>query len=153
MQDVYAILKPVFNSETMQAALRQAGLARQTHLAAGLRKEAPSAKWALSAIRTQHDFMGALCQAFIEADVSVEVTDALGYHSMMFFGINPRLFEIACLAVSGAEEYSLETLKSLLKDRVDINEIISGDADPIDTLMWLSHMGTNFASYLAECRQ
>lgn len=153
MQDIYAILKPVFDSETMQAAIRQAGLTRQAHLAGGLRNEQPSAKWALSAIRAQHDFMSALCQAFTEADVPVEVTDSLGYHSMMFFGVNPRLFEIACLAVSGEEEYSLDTLKSLLKDRVDIDEIVRGDADPLDTLMWLSHMGQNFASYLAACRQ
>jgi hypothetical protein len=151
MQDLYKILKPVFTSETMTSAIRQAGLVRQKHLAAGIRKDPPSAEFGYSVLRAHHAFMESLCKAFHEEKVSDDIAETLGFHSLMFFGINPRLFEIAVLAVSGAEEYSLEHLADIMKEMADVDAILRGDADPVDTLRWLSHTGTSFATYLVKC--
>ncbi len=149
--DIYQIVKPVFTSETMTSAIRQAGLVRQRHLLAALREDPPSADLGLATMRAQHTFMSELCKAFVEQQIPDEVCDGLGYHSMMFFGINPRLFEIAILAVSGDEEYSLERIKELTSVKPDTNAIIAGEEFPIDTLMWLRHMGISFATYLVKC--
>ena len=150
MEDLYKILKPVLTSETVTAALRQAGLVRQAHLAAGLRKEPPQARFALSVIKAQHNFMSALCQAFTEAEVDNEVCDAIGYHSFFFMGPNPRVVEMLYLATAGEEEYSLERLAEILKAQTDIDAIIRGEEDPIDTLRWLNYTGNNFAGYLVK---
>lgn len=150
MEDLYKILKPIFTSETVESALRQAGLVRQSHLAAGLRKEPPQARYGLSVIKAQHDFMSALCQAFMEAEVENEVCDAIGFHSFFFMGPNPRVVEMLYLATAGEEEYSLERLAEILKAQTDIDAIIRGEQDPIDTLRWLTHTGNNFAGYLVR---
>lgn len=150
MEDLYKILKPVLTSETVTSALRQAGLVRQALLAAALRKEPTQARFGLSIIKAQHDFMSALCQAFMEAEVSNEVCDAIGYHSFFFMGPNPRVVEMLYLATAGEEEYSLERLAEILKAQTDIDAIIRGEEDPIDTLRWLNYTGNNFAGYLVK---
>lgn len=150
MEDLYKILKPVLTSETVTSALRQAGLVRQALLAAALRKEPTQARFGLSIIKAQHDFMSALCQAFMEAEVSNEVCDAIGYHSFFFMGPNPRVVEMLYLATAGEEEYSLERLAEIHKAQTDIDAIIRGEEDPIDTLRWLNYTGNNFAGYLVK---
>lgn len=152
MNDVYQILRPVFTSETVTSAIRQAGLLRQSHLVAALRNDPPSAALALSTMKGQHLFLAALCQAFMEHQVPDEVCDALGFHSLMFFGVNPRLLEIGILAVSGEEEYSLDRLAEIMKEPIDTNEIVRGEEYPVDTLRWMAHMGTSFASYLVAMK-
>lgn len=151
MNDIYQILKEVFIGETMTSAIRQAGLVRQRHLLAALREDPPSAELALTTMKAQHTFLAELCKAFIEEGVPDDVCDGLGFHSLMFFGTNPRLFEIAILAVSGAEEYSLEALEEILSTKPDTQAIIAGEEFPVDTLMWMNHMGKSFASYLVKC--
>lgn len=155
MQDVYAVLKPVFDSETFRSALRQAGLVRQANLAAGMRKEPDSAAFGLRAVRVTQDFNSAICSAFLEHNVPDAIVDALGYHSFMFFGINPRVFEMAVLALNGVDSYSLEALKDIMEvnKHVDTSAIIRGEDNPMDTLIWMRHLGNNFANYLVECRQ
>lgn len=150
MEDLYKILKPILTSETVTSALRQAGLVRQARLAAALRKEPLQARFGLSIIKAQHDFMSALCQAFMEAEVSNEVCDAIGYHSFFFMGPNPRVVEMLYLATAGEEEYSLERLAEILKAQTDIDAIIRGEENPIDTLRWLNYTGNNFAGYLVK---
>lgn len=97
--------------------------------------------------------MRALCQAFDEEDVPDELIDALGCHSLMFFGVNRRLFEIAYLAVAGEKEYSLERLAELMQVRVSVDDIIKGDGDALDALRWLDHVGRHFAGYLVKVAQ
>lgn len=150
MEDIYKILKPILTSETVTSALRQAGLVRQARLAAALRKEPLQARFGLSIIKAQHDFMSALTQAFMEAEVANEVCDAIGYHSFFFMGPNPRVVEMLYLATAGEEEYSLERLAEILKAQTDIDAIIRGEEDPIDTLRWLNYTGNNFAGYLVK---
>jgi hypothetical protein len=151
MNDIYKILKPVFTNETMTSAIRQAGLIRQRHLLAALREDPPSVELAMSTMKVQHMFLAELCKAFTEENVPSEVCDGLGFHSLMFFGINPRLFEISVLAVSGAEEYSLERFQELISVKPDTQAIVAGEEFPVDTLMWLRHMGNSFAAYLVKC--
>jgi len=151
MNDIYHILKAVFLNETMTSAIRQAGLVRQRHLLAALREDPPSAELALSTMKTQHVFLAELCKAMTEEGVPAEVLDGLGFHSLMFFGTNPRLVEIAILAVSGEEEYSLERLEEIISVKPDTSAIIAGEEFPVDTLMWLRHMGNSFATYLVKC--
>lgn len=134
----------------MTSAIRQAGLVRQAHLLAALRNDPPSAALALSTMKAQHTFLASLCQAMTEEGVPDNICDALGFHSLMFFGVNPRLLEIAILAVSGASEYSLERLAEIMKEPVDTNAIIRGEEFPVDTLRWMSHMGNSFATYLVK---
>lgn len=150
--DLYHVLKPVFTCETMTSAIRQAGLVRQSHLAASLRKSPESPAFGLSVIKAQHRFLEAMCTAFEENDVTEEVYNAIGFHSFMFFGINPRIYEIAILAVSGSEVYSLERLHELLAETADIDAIIRGEENPIDTLRWMNHLGNSFATYLVKCK-
>ena len=151
MIDLYKMLVPVFTGETMTSAIRQVGLVRQRHLLAALREDPPSAELALSTMRCQHTFLAELCKAFVEEGIPDNVYDALGFHSLMFFGVNPRLVEIAILAVAGEEEFSLERVQELTSVKVDTQAIIAGEEFPIDSLMWLRHMGNSFATYLVKC--
>lgn len=151
MTDIYHVLAPVFTGETMTSAIRQAGVVRQRHLLAALREDPPSAELAMSTMKAHHVFLAELCKAFVEEGVPNEICDALGFHSLMFFGVNPRLVEIAILAVSGEPEYSLERLEELMSVKPDTSAIIAGEEFPVDTLMWMKHMGNSFATYLVKC--
>lgn len=150
MNDIYQLLYPIFTSETVTSAIRQAGLVRQAHLAAGLRKEPPSSTYGMSVLKAQHRFMESLCEAFMESDLPDEVYDAIGYHSFMFAGTNPRVMEMLYLAVSGETEFSLDRLKDILQVPADIDDIIRGKENPVDTLRWLAHTGNSFAMYLVK---
>lgn len=154
MEDIYKILKPVFLSETVMSALRQASLVRQANLAAASRKEPESAAFGIRAIQTQHRFCDALATAVLEHHVPDAVIDAIGYHSFMFYGLNSRVFEMMLLAISGAEEFSLGRLKEILEvnQQVDVNSILRGEENLVDTMMWLRHMGNSFASYLVDMK-
>lgn len=153
MIDVYKTLLPVFTGETMTSAIRQAGLVRQRHLLAALREDPPSAELAMNTMKTQHTFLAELCKAFVEEGIPEDICDAMGFHSLMFFGVNPRLVEIAVLAVSGEEDYSLERFNEIISVKPDTQAIIAGEEFPVDTLMWLRHMGNSFATYLVKCAQ
>lgn len=155
MQDIYQLLKPVFDSEEVLAALRSVCLARQASLAAALRKEPDSAAFGLKAIRVHSQFNQAVISAFLNHQIPDPVIDALGYHSFLFFGINPRVFEIAVLAIHGMGEYDLETYEDIIRSnqQVDINAIIRGEENLLDSLLWLRHIGNNFATYMVECHQ
>lgn len=153
MIDVYKTLIPVFTGETMTSAIRQAGLVRQRHLLAALREDPPSAELAMNTMKTQHTFLAELCKAFVEEGIPEDICDAMGFHSLMFFGVNPRLVEIAVLAVSGEEDYSLERFNEIISVKPDTQAIIAGEEFPVDTLMWLRHMGNSFATYLVKCAQ
>lgn len=155
MQDIYQLLKPVFAGEEVLAALRTVGLARQASLAAAARKEPDSAAFGLKAIRVHSQFNEAVISAFLNHQVPDAVIDALGYHTFLFFGVNPQVFEIAVLAIHGVEEYSLEAFEDILRSnqQVDINAIIRGEENLLDSLQWLRHIGNNFATYMVKCHQ
>lgn len=149
---IYDTLKPILQSETVQSAIRSASLVRQAHFAAAIRKEPPTAEFGLKVMDAQSDFMKAIREAFRQIPT---VADDLGYHTFLFFGINPVLFEMTVLATYGVETYSQKALEDILASETepDVDAIIRGEGSALDTLRWLRQVGISFATYLTACRQ
>ena len=155
MQDVYNIMKPVFEGPIFKAALREASLFRQVHVAAAVRKESDSSTRGLQTIRAAQQFTTAIIEAMVVEHVPDEVIQGLGFHSFLFFGINPNLYSMAILAVNGVEEYSEERVDEILKEhsKVSLDDILRGEENSMDILIWMYHIGNNLATYLMKCHQ
>lgn len=155
MQDVYNLLRPVFDGPIFRAALREAGRFRQAHVAAAIRKEPDSARFGMQTIRASHLFNAAIIEAMVVQGIPDSIIEGLGYHSFLFFGINPTLYAMAILAVNGVEDFSVQRaidITASLK-KLDIDEVIRGEENPTDIIMWMFHIGNNLATYLTKCSQ
>lgn len=152
---MYQTLKAAFDTEGFRRTLKDVCLVRQAHLAAASRKDPESAIFGLRTIQASHRFNAGVIEAMLIGNVPNKVIEEFGFHSFLFGGLNPALFEMMVLAISGVEEYSPEAFTDILKanQQVDVDAILRGEENYIDALLWMRHLGHSLAGYLVKCSE